>query len=91
MKSLMVAAVCLLSFAAKGDLLVSSFNNGRVYRFNEHTGQYVDMFISNTNGLLSLPHGLAFGSDGNLYVASAGTLSSGSATNNILNEASFTA
>ena len=59
------------SFAA-ADLLVSSFNNGRVYRFNEHTGQYLDAFVPNTNGLLNLPHGLAFGPDGNLYAASAG-------------------
>ncbi len=67
------ASLVLLSCAlANADLLVSSFNNGRVYRFNEHTGQYIDTFVPNTNGLLNLPHGLAFGLDGNLYVASAG-------------------
>src|SRR5688572_33414226 len=55
---------------ARSDLLVSSFNNGRVYRFNEHTGQYVDTFVSNGNGLLNLPHGLAIGPDGNFYVVS---------------------
>jgi DNA-binding beta-propeller fold protein YncE len=68
-----VLACCAwFSITARADLLVSSFNNGRVFRFNEHTGVLVDTFVSNTNGLLNLPHGLAFGPDGNLYVASAG-------------------
>jgi DNA-binding beta-propeller fold protein YncE len=72
MKVWIVAAVLLWGAFVRADLLVSSFSNGRVYRFNEHTGQYVDTFVQNTNGLLNLPHGLAFGPDGNLYVASAG-------------------
>src|ERR1043165_6261097 len=72
MKLWIIATLVLGHSFAKADLLVSSFNNGRVYRFNEHTGQPVDTFVPNTNGLLNLPHGLAFGPDGNLYVASAG-------------------
>src|SRR5215213_1269084 len=72
MKLGIYASVLLWCVMAQADLLVSSFSNGRVYRFNEHTGQYVDTFVPNTNGLLNLPHGLAFGPDGNLYVASAG-------------------
>jgi len=65
----------LLSFSliARADLLVAIFNaNGRVLRYNEHTGQYLDTFVPNTNMMLNLPHGLAYGPDGNLYVASAG-------------------
>src|ERR1051325_2436112 len=65
---------CLLFVGtlARADLLVSSYRKGRVCRFNEHPGQYVDTFVPNTSGLLTLPHALAFGPDGNLYVASAG-------------------
>src|SRR5262245_55723973 len=71
MKLLILVAV-MISGLSRADLLVSSFNNNRIYRFNEHTGQHLDTFVPNTNSLLSLPHGLAFGPDGNLYVASAG-------------------
>ena len=69
-----VVTAVLLSLIAPGraDLLVSSYDTGRVLRFNEHTGQYIDMFVGTSNGGLSLPHGLAFGPDGNLLVASAG-------------------
>ena len=35
-------------------------------------GSLIDVCIANANGALSLPHGLAFGPDGHLYVASAG-------------------
>ena len=71
-KPRMIILMLLCCSVTRGDLLVSSHNNDRVYRFNERTGRYVDTFVPNTNGLLSLPHGLAFGPDGNLYVASAG-------------------
>jgi len=57
---------------APADLLLSSFNNGLVLRFNENTGQYIDTFIPNTNGLLNLPHGLGLRAGRKLYVASAG-------------------
>ena len=68
----LVMIFAMLASLVRGDLLLSSFNNGLVFRYNENTGQYLDTFIPNTNGLLNLPHGLAFGPDGNLYVASAG-------------------
>jgi streptogramin lyase len=69
---MVVLMAALGVFPLHADLLVSGFTSGRVYRFNEHTGQAVDTFVSNSNGLLNLPHGLAYGPDGNLYVASAG-------------------
>jgi outer membrane protein assembly factor BamB len=61
-----------LALSARADLLISSFSSGQVFRCNENTGAFVDVFVPNTNGLLNLPHGLAFGPDGHLYVASAG-------------------
>ncbi len=67
-----MGTLLLLSLLVRADLLVSSYNNGRVFRFNEHTGQLIDIFVKPTdNGGLDLPHGLAFGVDGNLLVASA--------------------
>ena len=61
-----------LSVPVRADLLVSSFSSSQVFRCNENTGLLIDTFVPNTNGLLNLPHGLAFGPDGHLYVASAG-------------------
>lgn len=72
MKFRILLAILFCGFCAQADLLVSGFTSGRVYRFNEHSGQFVDVFVPNTNSLLNLPHGLAFGPDGNFYVASAG-------------------
>ncbi len=63
--------VAMLS-AARADLLVSSFNNGRVYRYNETNGASLGVFVQPNASGPSLPHGLAVGPDGNLYVASAG-------------------
>ena len=72
----LIFLVCLLAFVAptvRADLLVATFNaSGRVLRYNEHTGQYLDTFVGVDNGGLNLPHGLTYGPDGNLYVASAG-------------------
>lgn len=64
----------VLSWTSPGraELFVSdSNNNNQVFRYHETSGAFMDVFVPNTNGLLSLPHGLAFGPDGNLYVASA--------------------
>lgn len=69
-------AMAIMFFAlvpsACAELFVSGHNSHRVYRYSETNGAFLDVFIPNTNSLLNLPHGLAFGPDGNLYVASAG-------------------
>ena len=66
--------LCLLlaAVSARGELFVSSISSHRVFRYDETSGVFIDIFIANGNGALSLPHGLAVGPDGNLYVASAG-------------------
>ena len=48
----------IAALAARADLLVPIFNsNGRVFRYSEHTGPYLDTFVSTNNGGLNLPHG----------------------------------
>ncbi len=57
----------------RADLLVSSFSGHRVHRYNDATGASLGTLVTNGSGGLNLPHGLAVGPDGNLYVASAGS------------------
>lgn len=55
-----------LLYVTNGNALASS-----VYRFEPTTGQFVDIFIPTGAGGLSGPSGLAFGKNGNLFIASA--------------------
>lgn len=57
---------------ANADLLVGSWATHTVYRVNEQTGEFAP-FVTSRSGGLSTPDGLAYGPDGNLYVASADT------------------
>src|SRR5262245_30556518 len=66
-----LVAVMATLMSLQAELFLSIFNSHRVFRYNETNGNFIDVFVPNTNGLLNLPHGLAFGPDGNLYVASA--------------------
>jgi hypothetical protein len=53
-----------------GYLLVSSFNNDSVLRYDENTGAFVDTFVPSQSGGLREPMGVLFGPDQNLYVSS---------------------
>lgn len=56
-----------------GDLLVSSGFSDAVLRFDGTTGAAKPPFVTPQSGGLRVPQGLAYGADGNLYVASSTT------------------
>jgi hypothetical protein len=51
-----------------GDLYISAWS-GDVHRYDLQTGLFIDKFISTGSGGLNDPVGIAFGPDGNFYVA----------------------
>lgn len=57
--------------AAFADLYVCSFNDSRIYRYDDQTGALLGIFVTTGSGGLAAPHGLQFGADNHLYVASA--------------------
>ena len=57
---------------AYAELFVCNPRPGNILRYDERTGDYLDIFIPTGTGGLGTPHGLVFGPDGNLYVCSAG-------------------
>ena len=59
------------AFATRG-LFVSSASNHLVNRYDGSTGAFVSNFVPSGSGGLNVPFGLAFGSDGYLYVGSYG-------------------
>ncbi len=58
-------------FAADGKLYVTSYNTDQVLRYDAHSGQFIDVFVTGGLGGLDGPDGATFGPDGNLYVTSA--------------------
>lgn len=71
---LLAAALFCGAPLARAELFVASFSGNRVHRHSETNGAAIGggTFVSAASGGLSLPHGMAIGPDGNLYVASAG-------------------
>src|SRR5438034_85937 len=55
---------------ASADLYVISENTNSVLRFDEATGQFMDVFVSPGSGGLNDPRHLLIGRDGNLYLTS---------------------
>lgn len=53
------------------ELLVSSYSNGNILRYDLATGTYLGKLVSGGTANLTHPEGLAIGSDGNLYVSSS--------------------
>jgi hypothetical protein len=53
-----------------GYMLVGSFDNNSVLRYNETTGAFVDQFDPHNLGDLKNPQGGVFGADGSLFVSS---------------------
>ncbi|MDX2037538.1 MAG: SMP-30/gluconolactonase/LRE family protein [Isosphaeraceae bacterium] len=59
--------------SAKSQILVSDVGSNSVKLYNQNTGAYIRDFIAPGSGGLSVPFGITFGPDQNLYVASLGT------------------
>ena len=58
------------SVPSGGSLVVGSFNNNGILRYDESTGAFVNQFDPHERANLKSPTGGVFGPDGNLYVTS---------------------
>jgi hypothetical protein len=67
------ATTGLITKSASADLLVTNNRNHSVLRYDQTTGDFIDVFVAPMSGGLDNPQGLAHGPDGNLYVASFAT------------------
>ncbi len=69
-----LVSVCIFALSpyapAAGYLLVGSFSGNDVFRYDENSGAFVDIFVPPKSGQLRSPLGLVFGPDGNLFAAS---------------------
>jgi hypothetical protein len=65
-----------VTFGPDGNLYVGVANG--VNRYDGRTGAFIDAFVPQGSGGLSVPVGLTFGPDGNFYVASPGSVGDGS-------------
>ncbi|MDB5350556.1 MAG: regulatory domain of in-like proprotein convertase [Planctomycetota bacterium] len=54
----------------RDEILVGSFKTDEIYRFDAHTGVFIDHFIAAGSGALHGPTGFTFASDGSFYVSS---------------------
>lgn len=67
---LAITAVGLTTAAVRADILyVGDATDSTVKRYDATTGAFIDVFVTSGSGGINQPHGLVFGSDGNLYAA----------------------
>ena len=62
-----------MAYGPDGRLYVASTNTDEILRYDETTGDFIDVFVPAASGGLDQPRGLAFGADGFFYVSSAAT------------------
>ncbi|HEV3299447.1 MAG TPA: NHL repeat-containing protein [Planctomycetaceae bacterium] len=62
-----------IAINSSGDVYVAIYNNSTIEKFSS-AGTYLGVFASQASTGLSAPYGLAFGSNGNLYVAGNNTI-----------------
>jgi uncharacterized protein (TIGR03437 family) len=67
MRPLVILLLLASALGARADLLLTSRDTKNVLDYDENTGMYLGVF--NKGGSLTGPEALAFGPDGNLYVA----------------------
>ena len=59
--------------AAGCEMLVASFNNDKIMRYDAATGALLGTFVPSGAGGLSAPHAFVYGPDGHVYVAALGS------------------
>ncbi len=67
--AMLALATAFASVSTRADMLVTSYSDGSVLRYDEATGAYLGTFVSAHSAGLQTPLGLAYGRDGSLYVA----------------------
>ena len=70
--AIVLCGLALLPRSASADLLIANVGSNSILRYNP-SANTLSTFSSGDNGALSVPHGMTYGPDGNLYVSSLGT------------------